>query len=318
MSSLPEDEMQKILLTLAQKGEGLRRSLNYCSNAGDKRFRTAIRSFIDRRTHNDDAGNASLGREKYTDDNIFVTNGVSHGLQLMCGLAKPGDEVWLERPTYFLAADLFSGNHLVVKPLPMKCDSSGVDIDRLTAMVEREGVSPPKFIYIIPSYQNPTGSVLSVEERRKLAGFASKHGVIVLADEVYHLLDWEKDSRVDESMTATRRPASLAWFNPAIDGDNDSGCCVSVSSFTKIWSPGVRVGWIEAPTFIIRKLERNGYIGECCFAQERHHRCNELHRTNYFLVRGTIRFAGRMRSIHGQGADGSNRDQVAGQLSRQN
>ena len=345
-ASLPEDEMRTILSSLAGEGGGLRDSLNCeylrlyvsaspsiltthnrndldCANAGDARFRSAIRAFVDGRTAGDDDGATPPGRRggRYTEDNIFVTNGVSHGLQLLCGLARPGDEVWLERPTYFLAANIFRDNGLAVRPLPTRRDAGGLDVERLTAMVEEEGVPPPRLIYVIPSYQNPTGSVLSVEERRGLAEFASRHGVTVLADEVYHLLDWERDGVVG-STAATGRPASLVRFNPAVDGDGDgdSGCCVSVSSFTKIWSPGVRVGWIEAPA-PYNTQARAEWLHRRVFVRHSCHRCKEspMRLTSSFAKTSPQqRFPGRVRPLHGEGDDRGHRDRVAGQPPRPN
>ncbi|KAL3807580.1 hypothetical protein ACHAXA_000382 [Cyclostephanos tholiformis] len=141
-------------------------------------------------------------------------------------------------------------------------------------MVEVDGVFPPKIIYVIPSYQNPTGRSMTVEERERLASFAKRNDVILVADEVYHLLDWEQ--RMDEKSNAetdtitSRRPASLACFDALGRHDYDKagncsrgrriGCCISVSSFTKIWGPGIRLGWIDAPSLIIRRLQSYGYI----------------------------------------------------------
>ena len=75
----------------------------------------------------------------------------------------------MERPTYFLAPKIFESNELIVKSLPMTSDRSDewgdigrVDVDRLVRMVEVEGVLPPKIIYVIPSYQNPTGRSMTV------------------------------------------------------------------------------------------------------------------------------------------------------------
>lgn len=176
------------------------RSLNYGSNAGDERFLLALQSFLNRRSANDDVLGIITGQEddydlhrttksikdedKNKNHHLFITGGVSHGLELLCStLTSPGEEVWVERPTYFLAPKIFESHGLVVKSLPMMSDrnvdgiipgneenmaDSGVgsnpkgkfqlsgvgqiDIDRLIQMVEHDGIHAPKMIYIIPRY----------------------------------------------------------------------------------------------------------------------------------------------------------------------
>ena len=266
---------------------------------GDERFLLALRSFLDRRTKDDDMGDSA--KQNVLERELFITNGVSHGLELLCAtLTQPGDEVWVERPTYFLAPKIFESNGIIVKPLPMMSDRSEfegnkgdcigcIDIDRLICMVEEEGVPAPKMIYIIPAAHNPTGRWMTVEERRKLASFACRNGIYLLADEVYHLLDWVQSESVENHYLQThlrqssdhketQRPAGIVHFNDicnnstqdaSIHGNlrdtkseerNITGCCISVSSFTKIWAPGIRLGWIDAPSYIIHQLKQYGYI----------------------------------------------------------
>jgi len=352
MNLLPYSEMQSIMSTYflphdnnndESESDSWREYLNYGANAGDTRFRLALRSFLDKRTMmDDDHGNGGgMGNNKPREDfatttltassssaalaerdgdglkyELFITNGVSHGLELLCATCtQPGDEVWVERPTYFLAPNIFESHGLVVKSLPMVSDRSDIDniddgitnndyigrvnIDRLIQKVEEMNVPAPKMIYIIPSYHNPTGRSMSVEERRKLATFALRNRVMLVADEVYHLLDWEQNNDDDDNhdddeqvniakkeseVTTSRRPAGIVHFNERIccdeassvptqsDDQSDTttksdgysnetvGCCISVSSFTKIWAPGIRLGWIDAPSFIVERLENYGYI----------------------------------------------------------
>jgi 2-aminoadipate transaminase len=298
---LPSSEMKQIMSDFLREGEpsSWTSYLNYGADVGDDRFRSALRSFLDKRMADDDAGGdtsdggASAPRDRGAVDerDLFITDGASHGLELVCATCtRPGDEVWVERPTYFLAPKIFDSHGLVVKSLPMTLDRSRgggrgdagrVDIDRLVRMVEGGGVPPPRMMYVIPSYQNPTGRSMTVEERWRLASFARRNGVILVADEVYHLLDWEErtEGRPASDLDAVppRRPAGMARFdavgrrdhdevmdgNPvdlAKSGEGRIGCCVSVSSFTKIWGPGIRLGWIDAPSLIIRRLKNYGYI----------------------------------------------------------
>lgn len=258
MSMLPQAEMQAIMSSLLSGDHhNWEKYLNYGANAGDERLLTALRSFLLQRTADDDLGGVSSCHEA---SDFFITTGVSHGLELLCSTCtNPGDEVWIERPTYFLCTQIFKSNGLIVKSLPM-LQPGRIDIDRLIDMVENDGMPPPKMMYIIPSYHNPTGLSMFTDERKKLASFAIRNGVLLVCDEVYHLLDFEQGN------SSSSRPAGMVRFNThtqIIDGeeiDNNMGCCISVSSFTKIFAPGVRLGWIEAPPSIIQRLSNYGYI----------------------------------------------------------
>jgi len=288
MKLLPQTEMKRIMSDILHaEDDSWRGYLNYGKNEGDERFRMALQSFLYRRTQDDDMGDIANDGTSSSDNNVgtstsssndhelFITHGVSHGLELLCRTCTtPGDEVWIERPTYFLAPMILKSNNLIVKALPMMSDRKDndgdigqIDIDRLIHMVEEEEILPPKMIYIIPSYHNPTGRSMTVYERKRLATFAIRHGVMLVADEVYHLLDWEQKRDGEKGLKdmITRRPAGIVHFNDidtmkANDNEDRIGCCVSVSSFTKIWCPGVRLGWIDAPSFIIERLKNYGYI----------------------------------------------------------
>jgi DNA-binding transcriptional MocR family regulator len=98
---------------------------------------------------------------------------------------------------------------------------------------------------------------MDIGDRIKLATFARRHGVLVVSDEVYHLLDW-RDSESDGP-----RPAGMASISSKLHDIVDTsshGECVSVSSFTKIFAPGIRLGWVEASPGTIKSLSNYGYI----------------------------------------------------------
>ena len=178
MDLLPTSEMKSIMSALIiNDDDSWNSSLNYGANEGDKRLHVALRSFLERRTRNDDVGDYFNVEHATINDaynqELFITSGVSHGLELICATCtQPGDEVWIERPTYFLAPKIFESNGLIVKALPMlsdRIDEHGdigcIDIDRLIHIIEVEGVTPPKMMYVIPSYHNPTGRTMSIKER---------------------------------------------------------------------------------------------------------------------------------------------------------
>lgn len=272
---LPAREIQEIFakVSLQTNEESLKDSLNYPkSDPGDPRFLAELGAFLDRHTKDDDMGsNGTFSSSSSTSSEIttrtahlFATTGVSHGLDMLCSTqTSPGDVVLMEKPTYFLAAGVFRSHHLHVESLPMKSGASGgIDVDQLETSLENGEIQIPRMIYIIPTHQNPTARVLPIEDRWRLARLAHKYGILVAADEVYHLLDWRDVNRDGP------RPARMAAIDSQLDdappvGDAMTvrpGCCVSVSSFTKIFAPGVRCGWIEGPRFIIESLENLGYI----------------------------------------------------------
>jgi len=132
-----------------------------------------------------------------------------------------------------------------------RAEMGGLDVDRLVQMVDAGEISVPQMIYLIPTHQNPMGLTIDVDDRAKLAELSARHNIWLVADEVYHLLDWRNYLN-----TQVNRPARMSlWNNSATIGR-----CISVSSFTKIFSPGIRCGWIEAPPHVIRSVEHYGYI----------------------------------------------------------
>jgi DNA-binding transcriptional MocR family regulator len=279
---LPVEEMKELLLSVVEgadiaegdddESDFSSLCLNYGNEAGAPMMLKELQSFLYRRTKDDDIGRAYMSDEKHDqggEDNngvalnkFFITHGVSHSIELICSaLTTSGDVVFVERPTYFLVADIFRSHGLEVRGLPMVDPRSnngagGIDINTLVNMTENGKIEPPKIIYLVPTHQNPTGHTMSVHDRRNLVDYAQRHGVLLVADEVYHLLDWR-----DEHLHGSR-PGRMAQFNKATNAGSKEklGCALSVSSFTKIFAPGVRCGWIEGPEIIIRAITNYGYI----------------------------------------------------------
>jgi aspartate/methionine/tyrosine aminotransferase len=305
MGLLPVEAMQEILSKAgsATNQERLAKSLNYVkSDRGDPELLAEIAAFMDRHTPTDDMGTppteADIEPVESPTTDMFVTHGVSHGLDIICtAQTQPGDVVLIERPTYFLVQDIFTSHGLNVKSLPMK-EAGGVNVERLEELLESGEMEPPRMIYVIPTHQNPTGRTMSIEDRWKLAVIASRYGILVAADEVYHLLDWRDEARDG------RRPARFAALDSKIaskSGTSHLGCCVTVSSFTKTFTPGVRCGWIEGPKEIIDSLVDLGYIqSQVCLSREWLCLLAFLSHLNPFSS-----LAGRMRPFHGRIASNS-------------
>ncbi|MDF5722906.1 MAG: PLP-dependent aminotransferase family protein [Rhizonema sp. PD37] len=170
-------------------------------------------------------------------ERLFITAGASHGLDLISGrFAQPGDTVFVEAPTYFLALKLFQARNLRIVSVPT--DAEGVDVVALEHLLE---VEKPAFLYTIPIHHNPTSVTLSVARRRKLVELAEKHEFFIVADEVYQLLNYEGET-----------PIPFAAL--------DNSRVFSLGSFSKILGPGLRLGWIETEPEHFSILSQCGVI----------------------------------------------------------
>ena len=169
---------------------------------------------------------------------LFITNGASMGLHLICDLfTRPGDTVFVEEPTYFLALRIFADRDLHL--VPIQTDKDGLLIESLE---EKLSETRPKFLYLIPTYQNPTGQTLSPERRIRLLTLSRQHEFLVVADEVYHFLKYSGPS-----------PRPFA-------ADSGAGNVISLSSFSKILAPGLRLGWIQSSQSILERFTNCGLL----------------------------------------------------------
>jgi len=238
-SLLPTHEIQAILNKVAVDTVRLSASLNYGDEEGNSDFLSELNEFLKRRCETDEYPDD----RKVPESKLFATHGVSHGVELISAtLASAGDLVLVENPTYFLVAGIFKAHNLKVESLPMQ--AHGIDFAELQERLK--GGMKPKFVYVIPSHQNPTARTMNLGDRIKLCNLAERYDFTVIADEVYHLLDWRILDRDG------KRPARFSSL---------SSSAISISSFTKIFGPGLRCGWIEGPLDSIRRIKQYGYIG---------------------------------------------------------
>ena len=172
---------------------------------------------------------------------LFLTAGASQAIDHTTTLfTQTGDAVFVEEPTYYLIQSIFEDHGLKVVGVPT--DNDGLRMDALEAMLADRSVPAPKMLYIIPTYQNPSGSVLPADRRSKLVELAQQHGFLVLADEVYNLLHYGKPP-----------PPPIASFDTS-----DDGCVISLGSFSKILGPGLRTGWLQARPPVIQRFATAG------------------------------------------------------------
>ena len=172
---------------------------------------------------------------------LFLTAGASQAIDLATTLfARPGDTVIVEEPTYYLIGQIFVDHGLNVVGVPT--DAQGLDTDALADLLAAGDLARPRLLYTIPAYQNPNGSVLPLARRRQLIELARRYDFVVLADEVYQLLHYGPPP-----------PPPLAMLD-----DSPNGCVISLGSFSKILSPGLRLGWVHAAPNVIRRFVDSG------------------------------------------------------------
>lgn len=201
--------------------------LNYGALQGDERFRESLAAYLTR---------------EYTaaasPDSLIVSGGNSQALDLASvALARPGDAVFVEEPSYFLAFQIFRDHGLNIVGIPL--DDEGISIPHLEQALQEHS---PAFLYTIPSYQNPGGQCLPLERREKLIDLARQHDFLIVADEVYQLLYYYDAPP------------------PAFGTMIDSGVVVSLGSFSKILAPAMRLGWIQTCPELCEKILANGFI----------------------------------------------------------
>jgi 2-aminoadipate transaminase len=174
-------------------------------------------------------------------ENIMITSGSQQALDLLGKiLINRGDRILVEAPTYLGALQAWNAYGAEYVPVPM--DEHGMMTDAL-----EEGLrSGPKFIYVLPNFQNPTGVTLSGERRVKLIELADRYGVPIVEDDPYGQLRYEGE----------HLPSVVVLDSQF--RDNCSTCyrgnVIYLSTFSKILAPGIRLAWVVAPPEVIRKL----------------------------------------------------------------
>jgi 2-aminoadipate transaminase len=181
-----------------------------------------------------------LGEElNISPENVIITSGSQQALDLIGKvLLNPGDHILVESPTYLGA--LQAWNAYQAKYITVSMDDDGMQVDQLEDALR----SNPKFIYVLPNFQNPTGVTLSYERRKKLVELADKYGVPIVEDDPYRRLRYEgKDI------------PSVIEIDDEFRGKTPyNGNVVYMSTFSKILAPGVRLAWVVGPTDVIKKM----------------------------------------------------------------
>ncbi len=180
-------------------------------------------------------------------EDIVVTTGGQQVIDLVTKtLIDPGDVIIAEGPTYPGAVPVFNAYQADVVQVDMDSDGMRVDLlEEVLDSLEREG-RKPKFIYTVPSFQNPAGVTMSLPRRRRLVEVANQRELLVLEDNPYGLLRYEGD------------PLAPLY---SLDG----GVFVMyLGTFSKILSPGIRLGWVVAPPPVLEKINLGKQEADLC------------------------------------------------------
>ncbi|MFI8616079.1 PLP-dependent aminotransferase family protein [Acidovorax sp. NPDC077693] len=179
---------------------------------------------------------ASKGATSVAADNLIVTTGSQQALDLLGKtLISPGDKVIVEGPTFLATIQCFRlyGAELISAPI----DANGVKTDELEALIAEH---KPKFVYLIPTFGNPSGVMLSAARRKAVLEMAVKHNTLIVEDDPYGDLYF-----------GDAPPPSLLNLSASVPGSRE--LLVHCGSLSKVLSPGLRVGWMIAPAELLAK-----------------------------------------------------------------
>jgi 2-aminoadipate transaminase len=163
---------------------------------------------------------------------VFITNGSLQGFVFLAQRLAPGRRVLVERPTYDRPLKIL--RELGAEVIGLDCDEEGLDPDALEREL-RNGPAPA-FLYLIPTFQNPSGRTLNLERRQRIVELAAAHDLLVLEDDPYGLVRFEGEP-----------------LPPLLELSN--GGTAYSSSFSKTIAPGLRVGWFVFPERLAREVE---------------------------------------------------------------
>ena len=200
-------------------------ALQYGATEGYQPLREQLSAFM-----------AAKGAPDVAPEGLIVTTGSQQALDLLGKtLISPGDKVIVEGPTFLATIQCFRlyGAQLISAPI----DGQGVQTDRLEQLIAEHR---PKFVYLIPTFGNPSGATLSLERRRKVLELAVKYQTVVVEDDPYGDLYFGEAPPPSLLALSREVPGSREWL-------------VHCGSLSKVLSPGLRVGWMIAPAALLAK-----------------------------------------------------------------
>jgi 2-aminoadipate transaminase len=186
---------------------------------------------------------------------VIVTTGGQQVIDLVCKtLIDPGDVIVAEAPTYPGAVPTFSAYEAQVEQIEM--DRDGMPIDALESVLDELQAQGrrPKFIYTIPNFHNPGGVTMSLARRRRLVEVARERELLVLEDNPYGLLRYEGEPL----------PTLYSLDAEAVGRGGAADLVIYLGTFSKILSPGLRLGWAVAPRAVLEKLNLGKQGADLC------------------------------------------------------
>ncbi len=167
-----------------------------------------------------------------TAEDVLITSGSQQGLDLVSRvLLDPGDVVLVEAPSYLAALQVFTAAEARVEAV--ETDADGVRPDALARAIAQH---QPKLIYLVPDFQNPSGTRMSLERRRQVLELAARYQVAILEDDPYGELTFDGPRF------------------PPLHALDEAGVVVYLSTFSKTLAPGLRIGWVSAPRELLRAV----------------------------------------------------------------
>lgn len=167
-----------------------------------------------------------------TKDDILITNGSQQGLDFSGKVfINPGDYVLCESPSYLGAINAFKAYECEFKEI--ETDAEGMNIAHLEKVIQ--ATPQAKFIYVIPDFQNPSGRTWSTERRKGLVEIANRYNLVIIEDNPYGELNFEEET-----------------FQ-AVKSYDTEGRVIYLGTFSKTFSPGIRIGWVLASPEILNK-----------------------------------------------------------------
>jgi 2-aminoadipate transaminase len=182
-----------------------------------------------------------LGRLEIDEGNVLITTGSQQATELIGRLLlDPGDQVLVESPTYLGALQAFG----VYRPrfVTVPDDEDGLIVEGLEQALE----AGPKFLYLLPNFQNPSGTTLPLERREKLVALSDERDLPIVEDDPYSQLRYEGDHIPPLIVLDAERNGAV--------GRSYAGGVLYHSTFSKLLAPGLRIGWVVAPAAVIQRL----------------------------------------------------------------
>ena len=225
--SFPVSDMARISADIYANSSA--KALQYGATDGYFPLREAIAK---RQRERFGIGRLTAKGDAFNDETIVVSGG-QQGIELACKVfCNEGDAVICENPTFIGALNAFRSNGAI--PIGVTLEDDGMNIDELEAVIK--ATPNARLIYVIPTFHNPCGITTSYEKRVKIYELARKHGLMILEDDPYGELRFAGENI------------------PTIKSIDEDGIVIYCSTFSKILSAGMRVGFVIAPEAVASKM----------------------------------------------------------------